>query len=563
MIAALAGLCFGALGQTSDDPVPPPGAAPAADATVVPIIRLNGMVSRVMQDRLERQAREARNDGARTIVLEMDTWGGDAIAALEMSDFVKNLRPRVVAWVNPKAISAGAMISLAADDIVMAERSRIGDCMPISGSGQTLGAAEREKIETVIREEFRDSARRHGYPMALCVAMVTRGPAVYEIQHRENSEVRYIPGTELGAYGLSDAEAAAAPVKPPPKPEPADESADEASEPFRKLAEQFTGQSAQKPEPDAPITAESAPTVERPYDKGKWRVLRRVVGEKQLLTMSQSEAMDYGFAKRIVSDPSGLAAYLGVEPSRFRVVEANWSEEMVAFLTHPLMRGLLTIVMLMGLYSEMQAPGLGFPGGIAVVAFLLLVGAPYLAGLANMLEILAIVLGLLLLAVEVFVLPGFGVSGVTGLILIFVGLLMTFVPEGRHFTPPDLPGTWEALRNGLLTLIVSLALACVGFFFLTKFFGQVPLINRLVLGDEQKPMSAAFGNRQTDTATLAPVRVGDEGESLAELHPSGRAQFGDQPVDVVSVVSVGGWIEAGRKIRVVEVHGNRIVVEEA
>lgn len=547
------------------EPAAPEPADAQAEAAPIYIIRLDGMVNEVMLDRLKRQVDEALEAGAKTMVLEMDTWGGLAVSALEMCDYIKNAPLHTVAWVNPKAISAGAMISLATDDIVMAERSRIGDCMPISGSGQSMGDAEREKIETVVREEFRDSARRNGYPMALAIAMVTRGAAIYEIRHNQTDALRYVRRTELSAYGVKEAAAAAAPEAKTATEKPADTPAPPEGDQAQKMIERMFGVQTPAPtpkpaEPTGPAAASAMPTAELPYDPGKWTVVRRVVGENQLLTMSQSEAMDYGFTSKIVSNPRELAAHLDVDVDRFVYVAANWSEQMVSFLTNPMMRGLLTLLMLMGLYMEMQSPGLGFPGGVALVAFLVLVGAPYLAGLANMMEILIVVAGILLLAVEVFVLPGFGVAGVSGLILIFGGLLMTFVQDGQGFTPPDLPGTWQALQTGAFTLIISTALAMVGFAFLTRYFGSVPLLNRLMLAEEQKPMSTAHGSAgPVSSATVTPIKEGDEGRVTVELHPTGRALFGEELVDVVST---GAWINEGQKVRVIEVRGNRIVVEQ-
>ncbi len=534
----------------------------AVSSSPVHIIRLAGPVTQVMKDRLERQARDAVSEGADQIVLEMDTWGGDAIAALEMSDFIKNLEPRTTAWVNPKAISAGAMISLATDGIVMASRSYIGDCMPISGSGQAMGAAEREKIETKVREEFRDSARRNGYPLALCIGMVTRGPAVYEIQHNTNKEIRYVPTGELAAYGLSSSDAAAAPVQAPTEV-PDEQTTENQADQLQEVAKRMFGVPATeqpKPAEEAPADIDSMPTTTKAYDPGQWTVQRRVLGEKQLLTISQTEALEMGFAKRLVSNKQELADYLNVDVSQFVVMEATWSENLVTFLTHPLMRGLLTIVMLMGLYSEMQAPGLGLPGGLAVVAFLTLVGAPYLAGLANAIEILIVLLGIILLAVEVFVIPGFGVAGITGLIMIFGGLLMTFVPEGGGFTPPDLPSTWAAMRSGFFTLLISMAIACVGFVFLTKYFGALPMVNRLILGEEQAAMTTSQGGEQTTTADIASVSIGDEGTVVATLRPSGTAQF---ECGVLAVMTAGELIESGSRVKVTEAVGNRIVVKEA
>jgi membrane-bound serine protease (ClpP class) len=93
--------------------------------------------------------------------------------------------------------------------------------------------------------------------------------------------------------------------------------------------------------------------------------------------------------------------------------QPNWSEDLVAWLTSPFVRGILSIILLMALYSEMQAPGLGLAGGVALLAAAILFGAPYLTGLAEAWEIIIVVVGLALLAVEIFFIPGFGVAGIS------------------------------------------------------------------------------------------------------------------------------------------------------
>lgn len=539
-------------------PTSPTGKSPSSGP--VYIISLHGMVNDVMRNRLKRQTDEAVRSGASAIVLRMDTWGGIATSALEMSDQIKTIDVPVIAWVRPKAISAGAMISLACDRIIVADRARIGDCMPISGSGQPLGQAEREKIETVIREEFRDSGVRNGYPLSLCIAMVTRGPAVYQIEHQTDHTRRYIFATELSGYGLTGAQAAASPQREPSPPDAPDTpDPPDLQDAIRRMI------APGAPEPKTPSDEPAASTpaspdaaaLQTPYDPGQWRIVRQILAENQLLTMSQDEAIHLGFAQQRINSESALAQYLGVPADSVTVLEANWSEKLVDFLTSPFVRGILTIVLLMAVYSEMQSPGLGLAAGVAVVAAAILLGAPYLAGLANMWELLIILLGVILLAVEIFITPGFGVLGFAGIALMFLGLLLTFVPSepGPGFIP-QLPGTWYALRDGFLTLLASFLIAMIGMIVLTKYFGSIPILNRLILKDTPiEPPSndlEIIGGKGT-------IHPGDTGHALNDLRPAGRASFGQLSVDVVTD---GQWIEAGSPITITTIAGNRVVVRK-
>lgn len=572
-------------------------ARPFGEVDRVAIITLGGMVNEVMQTRLIRQSEEAINDGADVIVLEMDTWGGLAVAALEMCDHIKRLEVPTVAWVNPKAISAGAMISVACDQIVVAPRARIGDSAPISGGGAAMGETEREKIETVIREEFRDSAERNGYPVTLAEAMVTRGPAIYQIRNRVTDELRYVRANELYRYQLeipeagessaglnAGAEAAASIASAGGAPARTQMPSDLLRDLMKQLEEggEEGQQSSDQPEEDAEQSAAGVPEAETPpapqssesaeresddaADAGDWVLVKRVLGEDKLLTLSQDEALEFGFAERVVSDDAELAGYLGTQSESLQRLEATWSEKMVAFLTHPAVRGLLTIIMLMGLYSEMQAPGIGFAGLMALLAGGLLFGAPYLAGMAQWWEILLVVAGIALIVVEIFVIPGFGVAGISGIVLILFGLVLTFVPEDPGPGPwPTLEGTWDALATGLLTVLIAMVVSLIGMALLTRFFGSIPLFNRLVLASSQQ--STGREPSQTVSAGIggtgsAPeeVEVGDRGVARGPLRPGGRAEINGQIIDVVSV---GGWIDSGAPVRVHKVRGSRVEVEEA
>jgi membrane-bound serine protease (ClpP class) len=535
------------------------------------IITLDGMVNEVMQERLQRQIKQAQDGGATVIILEMDTWGGLVGAALEMCDIIKNTKTPIIAWVNPKAISAGAMISVACNEIIVAERGRIGDCAPIAGGGQQLKATEREKIETVIREEFRDSARRNGYSLTLSTAMVTLGPAVYQLRHNDNGLVRYVYEDQLAGYGVDKPNADELPAAiQPKKQEDLPEELRQPEQPGQGVLEELAkraGAQQDKPkeepveEDDGPI---AAPEAEQPFDPGRWTLERRVLGEKQLLTMSQSEAIDLGFAKQIVRDDVELAKYLGVQPSDMQRLEANWSEQMVSWLTSPFVRGILTLILLMALYSEMQAPGLGFAGLVAIVAGVILMGAPYLAGLAEAWEIVLVALGLGLLAVEIFVLPGFGVAGISGLILMFVGLLLTFIETepGPGFLP-SLPGTWDALGEGVITIMVAGIASIVGISILTRYFGAIPVLNKIILTAEQNPLVVAGGGATSagvgGVGDTVNASVGDTGTALGDLRPIGRAEFDGQTLEVTS----SGYIEHGATVKITRISGSRIEVEEA
>ncbi len=518
MLAAVAVLAAIAVAQPNA-PTAAPNASGSAELAaggspeLVYILPIHGQINKLTADVLERGLTEARDAGADVVVFDVDTPGGLVSAAIDISGLIKNMRDiHTVAWVNPEAISAGSLISLACDEIVVAPRSKIGDCAAIMVGPQglqSLGETERAKIDSYILAEFRDSAQANDYPLVLCESMVTLGPAIYRIRHAADDKVEYVYADQLPKYGLNENDA-------------------------------NTG--------DANNASQSE----------GWKIDKLVLRERSLLTMLDDEAIEYGFATATIDTQTELLEHLGVADARVVRHEQNWSEVLVGYLTSPIIQGLLTIILLMGLYSEMQAPGIGIAGAIALLAGAILLGAPYLAGMAQWWEIVLIIVGFGLLATELLVVPGFGFIGITGIMCVFVGLLLSIVPnEIGPGVLPQLPATWDALLNGILTLLVAFTLSTIGMAILTRYFGRIPFVSRLMLtGGESTALADAPGDAPDEVGI---VNVGDAGLALNDLRPAGRAQFDRRTVDVVTV---GPWIESGSGVRVIQIRGNRIVVEE-
>ena len=192
---------------------------------------------------------------------------------------------------------------------------------------------------------------------------------------------------------------------------------------------------------------------------------------------------------------------------------------------------------------------------VALIALAIFVGAPYLTGLANVWEILFLVVGMLLIALEIFVIPGFGVAGISGIGLVIVGLLATFVPDepGRTIPLylPSLASTWRGLQVGVITLVCSMAASLIGMFMLSKYLPRVPVFRRIV------PANPMPSEVLVDDPYRGAARIGDIGVTEGPLRPAGKARFGSVLVDVVSQ---GDYLGAHVRIEVVERRGNRVVV---
>jgi membrane-bound serine protease (ClpP class) len=216
----------------------------------------------------------------------------------------------------------------------------------------------------------------------------------------------------------------------------------------------------------------------------------------------------------------------------------------------------------------LQSPGLGLPGAVAGVAAVLLLGAPFLVGLSEWWHIALFLVGFALLLVELFVTPGFGLIGVAGIVCMFVGLALQVIPSSGGFSLPP-PEMFGRLQQTVLWMLAGALLSMVGAYFVAKSFGRIPLLNRLVLTQTQYAMTGEGAGALnpivepvsgSDAVGHGLIGVGDQGRVVSQLRPTGRAEFQGQIVDVISAV---GWIDSNRPVKVVEVHGNRIVVEAA
>ncbi len=195
-----------------------------------------------------------------------------------------------------------------------------------------------------------------------------------------------------------------------------------------------------------------------------------------------------------------------------------------------------------------------------------LLGVPLLTGYAQWWEIVAILLGLVLLALEIFVIPGFGVAGISGIVLILVGLLMTFVPSEPSGIPgvlPRLPATWMAFQHGLLAVIGGVVASIFISMWLRRFLPRLPYFNRLILNTVAGGAGVG-GARMSNGITTAPWPVAEMiGRSVTDLKPGGTAEFFEATTGhcrTISVVSESGFMEAGASIVVSDVKGNRVVV---
>jgi len=234
---------------------------------------------------------------------------------------------------------------------------------------------------------------------------------------------------------------------------------------------------------------------------------------------------------------------------------------MVRWVNSPAVMGVLVMLALLGVYIELNSPGVGLPGLVAVICFTIIIGSKHLVGLANWIEVALFILGILLLIVEIFVLPGFGIAGISGIILIFVGLFGMLVKNPPDEFPwPESQLDWQLFTNGTLGLLFgSVGFAVLAWLF-AKYLPKLEFLSGLIL----TPAVPKQGGEMEVSLTAPPesevvgVKIGDIGEVISTLRPTGKARFGDAIVDVVAE---GEFLGKGAEVEIIEIHGNRAVVK--
>ena len=424
-------------------------AVPAQARPVVHIIPIHGMIDMGLAPFVQRILDEAARDSVSAVILDINTFGGRVDAAVLIRDALLSSRVRTVAFINRRAISAGALISLAAERIAITDGGTIGAATPVQlGQTGSEAGAVREKSVSYVRKEFRATADARKRPALIAEAMV-------------DADV-VIPGL---------------------------------------------------------------------IEKGK------------LLTLTTEEALKHDVADFRANSVDEVLSQLKLSGAELRHSSPNWGENLVRLVTHPIVASLLLSVAMLGIFVEIRTPGFGVPGALGLASLALVLGGHWMVQLVGWEELILVGLGLTLLGLEIFVIPGFGIAGVAGLAAILAGLTMSLVGQGatiRTFV--------SAAGRVSLSMLVALAAGML----LVRYLPRLPFGRQLMLETELSAGGGYASAPERDRSWLGRV-----GRTTSSLRPAGIAEIDGERIDVVSE---GEMIEAGTTVVVSRVDGNRIVV---
>lgn len=564
-----------------------PASIPAArQAKNVAVVTIHGEINETTAHSVTRRIKLAERAGADALVIDLDTPGGEVPAILAITSVIKNSSiSNTVAWVNPQAYSGGAIIAWSCREIVQAPSASIGDALPVTfdmktGQLKVLSGDVLKKILPPLMADLVDSARRYGRDEYLVQALCNDTVELWLIREKDPSGNGRLMCIDAEEYERLFGE-------PPTRglPRLPSVSTDRSTAPAPTLQAPLSSHKPSKDVPPAeryhPASPElgaiasavdnqfsshgGAPQSTRPAlssaDRDRWELVCYLCNGTGPIVLKHDDLELVGVSAGTIANDEELKAFFGAK--NLTRLEPSWSEGLYAFLTWLPVRGVLVAVFLLALFIEMTHPGTMLPGSIAFFALVALVAPPLLINMSAWWAVAAILVGILLIVLEVLVIPGFGVFGLAGLLLLFGGLIGILVPSGSLF--PDTAAERQDLLYGVVTLALSMATSGVGMYFFAKHFRSLPFLNRLVL---QEPVWDDAGPHDEMLAAMAdlsgPIRKGMTGVAATPLRPAGRVELGEagggRMIDVVSEI---GYIPAGSRVRIVSVSDFRIGVERA
>lgn len=271
----------------------------------------------------------------------------------------------------------------------------------------------------------------------------------------------------------------------------------------------------------------------------------------KVLTLTTSEAIQYGFCDAKVESIKELLERNGVRDYELTTFRLGFAERIIAFVINPVISGLLILAIIAGLYFELQAPGFGFPSVVAVAALVLYLVPYYLNGLAENWEIIALFIGLLLIAAEVFIIPGFGVAGVAGIALTTCALILVMLDnDWFNFDRVASGQVFAAAVSAFGGLIGGLVLLFVGGARLTRTraFGRIA---NLDTQDKDKGFTANF---------VPQISKGTRGVAFTILRPGGKVMIDEKVYDAFTR---GEYIEKGEAVEVIDTEASTLKVRKA
>lgn len=407
------------------------------------LIKVEGMIDNGVAFYIERGIKTATDEKSDMIIFEINTFGGRVDSATKIKDDILNSTIPTVAYINKRAISAGALIALSCKKIVMADGSSMGAATVVDETGEK----QSEKSQSYFRSEIGSTAEINGRNKEIAKAMVDE---------------------DIVIEGINE--------------------------------------------------------------KGK------------LITLTAVEALQHQMCDTIVHTDDQLYSYLGIASTDVKEITITMAERIVRFLTNPIISSLLMTLAFLGLIFEIKTAGWGVGGTVGLIALVLFFGSHYVINMADHVEIIVFLSGLVLLGIELLIIPGFGFTGVLGIIAVLVSFFMTLIgdnPTGTDF------------MNAGATLSSSFMLSLIGIYFMVKYLPDTKFLDFIIVRNQSEKAAGVSSTKSYKEL------IDKTGKVTADLKLTGKIEIDGE---VYQAISKTDFILAGETIKVVKVEGNKIVV---
>jgi membrane-bound serine protease (ClpP class) len=423
-------------------------------------ITISGVIDLGLPPYIERVISEAEKDSADAVIFDIETPGGRVDAATQIKDAILGTDLLTVAFVNRRAISAGALISLSCEKIYMTGGGTIGAATAVDMQGNKAS----EKVISYMREEMASTAEARGRDVTIARGMVDDSLGfTHLVMDGDSLEITDIEGRKVG----------------------------------------------------------------------------------RLITLTTNLALKYGIADGEAENIDALLNELGLSGSLIKSHRENWSENIVRFLTNPIVASLLMTFGFLGILFELQSPGWGIPGTFGGICLVLSLSASYIARLATATDFLIVMVGLLLLLAEIIFIPGFGVAGVAGIAIILWGLYELLLPE--------IPVGPEAMSDAFTGLTIGIIGGLIGLVLLFRVMTKTKFWEKLTA-----PGMESKSEGYSSSIGLENLK-GYIGVADTDLRPSGWIVVQEHRI---FVITEGTFINKGDPVKILSVDGNRVLVRK-
>ncbi len=279
-----------------------------------------------------------------------------------------------------------------------------------------------------------------------------------------------------------------------------------------------------------------------------------VIDTGQVLTFTVTEAIANGYCEGMAENIPEVLKQAGIRNYEIREHKKTGLDRIIGFLINPFVSGILIMIIIGGIYFELQSPGIGFPIAAAITAAILYFAPLYLEGLAENWELVIFIAGVILVAVEIFAIPGFGVAGVTGILFIITGLAMGMV-DNIVFRLDGM-AAFQALLKSLVIVLGSMLVAFFGSLYISrKIFTSQKTFLHWALDSVQEKDQGFIGVDKVHQSR----NIGKMGTAYTILRPSGKVRVDDEVYDAKAEY---GYIEKGATIQVIREEAGQLYVVE-